>query len=143
MIRFHVFYNPFVTAANTLQPLVLLTLRLWIAVLFFKSGLVKIEDFSTAVALFADEYKVPFLPPYLAALSAVTFELSCPVLLALGLLTRLACLPLLAMTAIIQFTYLEHIQHAYWAMLLLVILTHGAGKWSLDHALSRRSRRAP
>lgn len=140
MTRFIALYNLFVKTTSRLSPLSLLFLRVWVAVVFFKSGLVKIEDFSTTIALFADEYRVPLLPPYLAALSATACELLCPILLVLGLMTRLACLPLLAMTAVIQFTYMEHLQHAYWAMLLLVIVTHGAGRMSIDHWVLRRYR---
>jgi len=56
---------------------------------------------------------VPFLPPVFAAIMGTIFEISCPILLTLGLGTRLATLPLLVMTAVIQFTYDQNIQHAY------------------------------
>ena len=128
----------FVCLSNALQPLVLLLLRVWMAKVFLSSGLVKISDFSNTVALFESEYAVPFIPPYFAAVSATFFELTCPVLLMLGLGARFACLPLLAMTAVIHFTYDQNIQHAYWAMLLLVILTFGAGKLSLDQFINRK-----
>lgn len=128
----------FVRLSNTLQALVLLLLRLWMAKVFLSSGLVKISDFSNTVALFESEYAVPFIPPYFAAVSATFFELTCPILLTLGLGARFACLPLLMMTAVIQFTYDQNIQHAYWAMLLLVIFTFGAGKLSIDHLIRRK-----
>lgn len=133
-------YNLFIRITQSLQPLVLLLLRLWIATVFFKSGLVKIEDFSNTISLFKDEYMVPVLPPVVAAAFGTLFELSCPVLLTLGFATRLATLPLLTMTAVIQFTYDQNIQHAYWAMMLLVLLTHGAGKWSVDCLIAKRFR---
>lgn len=98
---------------NGLQPLWWLFLRVWIAAVFFKSGLTKIEDFETTVLLFTDEYQVPLLPPYFAALSATLLELAMPVALTLGFATRLAALPLLVMTAVIQFTYIDHVQHYY------------------------------
>ena len=123
---------------NLLQPVWWLAVRVWIAVVFFKSGLTKIDDFETTVLLFADEYQVPVLPPYLAALSATTFELAMPVLLVFGLATRVAALPLLMMTAVIQFTYLDHVQHYYWGILLLGLVLHGAGRFSLDHMLRAR-----
>jgi len=132
-------YNGFVGKADLLQPLVLLLFRLWIAHVFFASGLVKIGDWGNTLSLFKTEYKVPVLPPYFAAVSSTMFELSCPVLLALGLATRAATLPLLAMTAVIQFTYDQNIQHAYWAMLLVAVLAFGPGKLSLDHFI--RSKR--
>lgn len=120
-----------------LAPLMLLIVRLWIAHVFFVSGLVKIEDFDNTIALFRDEYQVPILPPVLAAILATIFELFCPVLLSLGLAARLATLPLLVMTAVIQFTYDQNIQHAYWAMLLGIILSHGAGKISADYFIRK------
>ncbi len=116
----------------------ILVLRLWIAHIFWASGMVKIEDFSNTVALFRDEYKTPFLPPEIAAVLGTFFELSCPILLTLGLATRLAALPLLAMTAVIQFTYDQNEQHIYWAMLLGTILVSGAGKISLDYLISKK-----
>lgn len=132
-------YNRFLGTAPALSPVMLLAVRLWMARVFFVSGLVKIKDMETTVALFRDEYQVPFLPPVLAAYSATMVELVCPVLLVLGLATRLTTLPLLVMTAVIQFTYDQNIQHAYWAMLLGVLLTQGAGAWSLDALLLRRN----
>lgn len=129
---------PLLRILNALRPAWWLLVRVWIAMVFFKSGLTKIDDFDTTVLLFADEYKVPLLPPYIAALSGTLFELACPVLLVLGLATRLAVLPLLAMTAVIQFTYLDHVQHYYWAIFLTGILLHGAGRWSLDHYVGKR-----
>lgn len=125
---------------NKLQPFWWLFVRVWIAAVFFKSGLTKIEDFETTVFLFQEEYKTPFLPPYVAALMGTFFELSCPLALTLGMLTRLACLPLLAMTAVIQFTYLDHVQHYYWAIMLCGLLLNGAGKWSVDAWVVRRFR---
>jgi len=123
---------------DSLQPAFWLFIRLWIAAVFFKSGLTKIDDFEITVLLFADEYQVPFIPPVLAAYSATLFELLCPVLLVIGLATRLAVLPLLVMTAVIQFTYMDHLQHYYWAIMLAGLLVHGAGRWSLDCWLKKR-----
>jgi putative oxidoreductase len=89
------------------------------------------------VQLFADEYKVPVLPPDLAATMAATFELGCSALLVLGLATRAATLPLLGMIAVIQTFVYPHAysEHLTWASLLLFLLTRGAGPWSLDRAL--------
>lgn len=131
-------YKCFLNLADQAQPVVLLILRLWIAHVFWVSGLVKISDFDNTIALFEQEYKVPLLPPYFAALSGTAFELLCPVLLTLGLFTRAATLPLLAMTAVIQFTYDQNIQHTYWAMLLITILAFGAGKFSVDYQVRKR-----
>ncbi len=115
-------------------------LRLAVATVFWNSAMTKLANWETAVALFADEYKVPLLPPELAAYMAVSIELSAPVLLVLGLATRAAALVLLGMTAVIEiFVYPQawptHIQ---WAAMLLVLLCRGAGALSLDHWARRR-----
>ena len=115
-----------------------LMFRIAIAVVFFRSGLTKIVSWESTVALFQEEYQVPLLPPELAAYLAATFELSCSVLLALGLASRLATLPLLGMTLVIQtFVYPEHwSEHLTWLALLLFILTRGPGAISLDRLIA-------
>jgi putative oxidoreductase len=113
--------------------------RFSIAYIFWNAGIVKIQSWLPTVALFANEYRVPFLPPELAAMLATAIELTCPVLLVLGLATRLATLPMLGMTIVIQtFVYpdLWHI-HLLWATILLFVLTRGPGAISLDHVLAR------
>ena len=119
-------------------PLILLVVRLWMAKIFWYSGLTKISSWQSTVYLFKEMYKVPVIPPEIAAYIATAFELSCPVLLCLGFATRFATLPMLAMTAVIQFTYLDLIDHRYWAMLLLVILCYGPGTLSLDCLLKKK-----
>ena len=118
-------------------PLLQLMFRLAVASVFIKAGLTKIASWETTVQLFADEYKVPVLPPDLAATIAATFELGCSALLVLGLGTRLATLPLLGIIAVIQtFVYPNaYAEHLTWASILLFLLTRGAGPWSLDRAL--------
>ena len=115
--------------------------RLSIAAVFWSSGLTKIASWQTTIVLFRDEYKVPMLPPEVAAYLAASIELTMPVLLVLGLLTRLATLPMLGMTLIIEiFVYPEDwIEHLIWASLLLFILTRGPGLLSLDHAITKRA----
>jgi putative oxidoreductase len=113
--------------------------RLAIAGVFWNSGQTKIASWQTTLVLFRDEYRVPLLSPELAASLAATVELTCPVLLVIGLLTRLATLPMLAMTIVIEiFVYPENwLEHLTWASLLLFILTRGPGALSLDHLLAR------
>jgi putative oxidoreductase len=131
-------FNLLLQKIQCLQHFLLFTIRVWIAHVFFVSGLVKIADFNNTIALFQDEYAVPLLPPIFAAISGTFFELVCPVLITIGLATRLATLPLLAMTAVIQFTYDQNIQHAYWAMLLGIILSFGPGVFSLDQLIKKK-----
>ncbi len=121
-------------------PLAILQLafRFSIASVFWHSGMTKIANWDITIALFRDEYMVPVLPPQLAATMAACVELSCPVLLVLGLATRLATLPMLGMTFVIEvFVYPEQwIEHLMWASILLFILTRGPGPLSVDRFIA-------
>jgi putative oxidoreductase len=123
---------------QALGSLVLLLERFWTARVFFKSGLTKIDDWNNTLYLFTHEYSVPLLPPAFAAASAAMIELTAPIFLVVGLASRLATLPMLVMTAVIQFTYESHPDHAVWAMLLATILCFGPGEVSVDRWLRRR-----
>jgi putative oxidoreductase len=122
-------------------PLALLQLlfRFSIAAVFWNSGMTKLASWQTTIVLFRDEYRVPVLPPELAATLAASVELTCPVLLVLGLGARLATLPMLGMTFVIEtFVYPQDwIEHLGWASFLLFILTRGPGLLSLDHLIAR------
>jgi putative oxidoreductase len=115
-------------------------LRLAVATVFWNSAMTKLANWDTAVALFVDEYKLPLLPPEVAAYIAATIELTTPVLLVLGLLTRPAAAILLGMVTFIEiFVYpLAWPTHIQWAAMLLVLLCRGAGQLSIDHLLRRR-----
>jgi len=120
--------------------LLALPLRLAVATVFWNSGTSKLANWSTTIELFTDEYKVPVLPPEIAAYLAASIELTTPVLLVLGLLSRPAALVLLGMTAFIEiFVYPQawptHIQ---WAAMLLVLVCRGPGMLSVDHLVRRR-----
>ena len=123
-------------------PLAILQLvfRFSVASVFFKSGHSKILSWDTTILLFANEYRVPVLSPELAATLAASFELGCSTLIALGLLTRLATLPLLGMVFVIQtFVYPENwAEHLTWAAMLIFLLTRGPGPISLDRLLAGR-----
>jgi putative oxidoreductase len=121
-----------------------LMFRIAIAAVFWSSGLTKIVSWDTTIALFRDEYMVPLLPPELAAVMSATFELSCSALIVVGLATRLATLPLLGMTFVIEvFVYPEYwSMHLMWATILLFLLTKGPGAFSLDHYAGRILRAA-
>lgn len=115
-------------------------LRFAVATVFWNSAMTKLANWNTAIELFTEEYKVPLLPPELAAYMAVAIELTTPVLLVLGLATRPAALVLLGMTTVIEvFVYpLAWPTHIQWAAMLLVLLCQGPGKFSLDHLARRR-----
>jgi len=115
-----------------------LLFRLAVAGVFLRAGVTKIASWEPTVALFRDEYRVPVLPPELAATMSATFELGCSVLILVGLATRIATLPLLAMIATIQlFVYPQAwSEHLVWGSILLFLLTRGAGSISLDHVIA-------
>jgi len=120
--------------------LLAIPLRLGVAWIFWSSAQVKLINWQRTIELFADEYRVPLLPPEIAAAMALSIEIACPILLVLGLFTRLAVLVLLGMTAVIQiFVYPEAWPtHLQWAAMMLVLLCRGAGAFSLDRLLWRR-----
>jgi putative oxidoreductase len=117
-----------------------LAFRLGMASIFWNSGTSKLASWDITIVLFRDEYKVPVLPPELAAMLATAVELTCPILLLFGLATRLATLPMLGMTVVIQvFVYPESWnQHLIWAAMLAYLLSRGPGPLSLDHLLAQR-----
>ena len=119
--------------------LIQLAMRIAIGMVFFNSGMLKINSWEFAIKLFEDEYKVPFIDPTLAARFATFNELTFPILLFLGLATRLATLPLLGMVAVIQtFVYPQAwTEHLLWASVLVFLLTRGPGTFSLDHLIER------
>ncbi len=126
-----------------LAPVVDLGIRLWVANVFWKSGLTKIQSWDSTVALFTYEYSVPLIPPATAALLGTVTELVFPVLLALGLAGRLSAgvLFLFNIVAVISYPDLNEIglkDHQVWGLLLLILLTRGPGRLSLDHLLRRR-----
>ena len=121
--------------------LLALAARVAVGAIFFLSGRTKVDGFLTvsdsAYTLFREEYKVPLLPPEFAAHMATYAEHLLPILLVLGLFTRLSALALLGMTAVIQiFVYPDAWPtHLSWAALMLYLVGRGAGPVSLDRAL--------
>ncbi|MBW8734878.1 MAG: DoxX family protein [Asticcacaulis sp.] len=123
-----------------LAGLALLAVRLWLAKFFFFSGLTKIANFNTTVALFSDEYKVPVLPPEIAAVLSTTAELTLPVLLVLGLFTRFAGAGFLAMTTVIAvFVYPDAPENAYILLLAGTLIALGSGRFGLDYWIARKA----
>ncbi|HJK86286.1 MAG TPA: DoxX family protein [Candidatus Megaira endosymbiont of Nemacystus decipiens] len=112
-------------------------MRFWIARIFWYSGVQKFHNWSSTLALFKYEYRVPFITPDIAAFLAASAELTIPPLLVIGLASRLAAIPLLIMTMVIQFTYLDLIDHLYWALLLCTIIFYGPGRYSLDYIIKK------
>jgi putative oxidoreductase len=129
---------------NRLQAPLALGLRLYLAKLFFESGLVKIQSWDSTVALFSDEFHVPLLAPLPAAVLATGIELVLPVLLVLGLGTRVAAAALFVFNAVAVIAYPDIseagvMQHQFWGVLLFLLVAYGPGRWSLDSRLEMRS----
>ena len=140
-------WNRFVAALELLQPLAQLAARLYVAQVFFLSGLTKVHDWETTVALFTDEYKVPLLPPAMAAAAGTAGELVLPVLLLLGLGGRFAALGLFVVNAVAVISLAEIApaalqQHVFWGSLLMALVLWGPGRWSLDRVLEPRLMRS-
>jgi putative oxidoreductase len=116
-----------------------LTARVAVAAVFFYSGRTKVDGLLTlkdsTYTLFAEEYRVPLLPPEFAAHLATYAEHLLPILLVLGLFTRLSAFALLGMTAVIQiFVYPDAWPtHLTWAMPMLYLIGRGGGSLSVDH----------
>lgn len=130
-------------AARTLAshfPLSILELgmRLAVGATFFRSGMNKLQSFDTAIVLFREEYRLPLLPPELAAYMGTAVELGAPVLLVLGLFARLGAAALLAMTLVIQFLVYpgNWPEHLMWASILAYVLTRSPGALSIDRAIA-------
>lgn len=127
-----------------LAPALDLFLRVFIANVFFKSGLTKIQNWDSTLYLFTDEYQVPLLLPEIAAYLATGAELGLPVLLVLGLLGRFAALGLFILNGVAVISYYASLSetglshHLYWGILLTVLLVRGCGLWSLDVWIERR-----
>jgi putative oxidoreductase len=139
-------YNDLAERLNNIfsHSLIALVSRLGIAAVFWLSGRTKVEGWLTvsdnAMALFKDEYKLPFVSPELAAHAAAYAEHALPILLALGLFTRFSAFSLLGMTAVIQLLVYPSAwpTHLSWAAPLLYLLARGGGQYSLDRLLRLR-----
>lgn len=126
-----------------IEPVAMLLLKLWIASIFFKSGLSKIQSIDTTIVLFAYEYSVPVLSPTLAAYLAIVAELVLPVLLVIGISGRLtaAALFIFNFVAVISYPDISEAgvqDHMIWGMILLLLMGYGAGKLSLDKFICRK-----
>jgi putative oxidoreductase len=120
--------------------LLAIPLRLAVATVFWNSAQTHLANWDTTLYLFGNDYALPFLPPELAAYMAVTIEVTTPILLVLGLLTRAASAVLLGMTLVIEiFVYpMAWPTHIQWAAMLFVLLARGPGKLSFDWLVRRR-----
>lgn len=140
-------YQVYVGLVENLQglavPALLLFCRLWVAWVFFNSGLVKIGTWDSTLFLFEYEYQVPILPWELAAYVGTATELIIPVFIALGLFTRpfAAILFIFNIMAVVSYPVLWEkgfYDHQLWGLMILINLIWGAGILSADHILAKR-----
>jgi len=132
-------------------PASLLLFRLWVAVDFWRAGLVKLSDMQSTVSLFQYVYHVPLLPPVAAAYTGTAVELILPWFLGFGLFGRLTALFLFFYNIIAVISYpslwphglwhgfwhSDFTDHKVWGLMLLAIVLYGPGKLSLDHLLQK------
>src|SRR6267142_1758454 len=122
--------------------IVQLAMRIGVGLAFFSSGLLKYRSFDYATQLFEEAYRFPLLTPAVAARIAMINELTCSTFLLLGLVTRLATLPLLAMILAIQIVYPSSwADHVLWGSFLIFLLTRGPGPFSIDYLIERYFRK--
>jgi putative oxidoreductase len=137
---------------DALRPWLLLATRLHVGWQFLKSGWLKLTSWDATLGLFQEEYRVPLLPPEWAAVAGTAGELLFPLLLGLGLASRLAALGLGAVNALAVVAY-SHVllaegfeaalgQHLLWGFMLAMLATCGPGALALDDALAAARRRA-
>jgi NADH dehydrogenase/putative oxidoreductase len=124
-------------AEQVLWPLLDVVIRLWLAQVFFVSGVLKAANWENALNLAANEYPVSWLDPVAAAWLGVGIELGGSILLALGLFSRAAAAAMLILSLVIQFNYLAFDAQLFWAALFGWYVIRGAGPISLDRSLAR------
>ncbi len=126
------------------HDVIAISARLGTAGVFWQSARTKVQGFSltdTTLFLFREEYRIPLVPPEIAAVMATTAEHLFSVLLLLGLATRLSAAALLGMTLVIEiFVYpLAWPTHLVWATCFLYLIGRGPGAWSLDALIARQA----
>ena len=128
---------------DILSPLGVLGLRLWVAWVFFRSGLLKVNSWDSTMYLFENEYDVPIFSPDVAAVMGTSAELVLPILLAFGLAGRFGAIALFLFNimAVISYPDLNAAglrDHQVWGLMLLIPLLQGPGKISVDYLLSKK-----
>lgn len=139
--------RPVINTLVFLTPIADLAARLWVAQIFFRAGLLKINSWPSTVALFQTVFKVPLLSPHIAAVIGTGAELVLPVLLVIGLGGRIMILIFFCynVIAVVSYPFLLTpdgaqglAQHVNWGLLLGLLMCHGPGKLSLDYLIKQR-----
>jgi putative oxidoreductase len=138
--------RPFITTFNFLAPFGDLIARIWVAQIFFMSGLTKVQSWQSTMMLFTHVYHVPLLSPYVAAVMGTAAELILPVLLVLGFGGRFMIFIFFCYNAICAISYpflwtsegaAGLAQHVNWGILLMLMMFHGSGAISLDNLIHK------
>lgn len=142
-------YRP-ATLLDHVQDVFALAIRFYVGWQFFKAGQLKINSWSNTLQQFQFDFQVPLLPPYPAAVLGTFGELFFPVLLWVGLTTRLAAvgLQIVNIVAVISVLYLfpnglsdpAFGDHFLWGLMMLGLTIYGPGRLSIDYLLIRRRR---
>jgi putative oxidoreductase len=142
LVRLH---GAFGAALDHLQSPLLLVTRVWVSWQFLKSGWLKVSSWDTTLWLFRDEYRVPLLPPEVAAVAGTAGELAFPLLLIAGLFGRIGALGLSAVNAMAVVSYAHVLlaegaeaalaQHVLWGFMLAVLVVFGCGRYTVDRWL--------
>lgn len=144
IIKMAAIIRPFVRAFNFLSPFGDLLARIWVAQIFFMSGLVKLQAWQSTKMLFEHVYRVPLLSPGIAAILGTGAELILPVLLVIGFGGRFVILLFFIYNAVCAISYpflwtsagaAGLSQHMNWGLLLMLLMFHGSGKLSLDYLI--------
>lgn len=143
--------RPFDALAHGLSRLeapLALAVRLYVGWVFLKSGWLKLTSWGGTLSLFADEYRVPLLPPVVAAVLGTAAELLLPILVVIGMLGRVSALALFLVNVLAVVSYAHVLlsdgfeaavaQHYLWGFMLLMLSVYGPGAWSVDGLLRRR-----
>ena len=126
--------------AMLVAPLANLVARIYVGLDFFRSGLLKLEDFEGTIEMFEDDWLLPILSPQFNAYLATAGELILPVLLFFGLFTRIGAVGLFVMALVIEiWVFPGTVQHYYWMIILGLLIGYGGGKLSLDNLLFKQS----
>jgi len=120
-----------------------IALKLWVANVFFKAGLTKIESFDTTIMLFESEYNVPLLSPIVAAYIGTFAEIILPIMLVIGLGGRLIPFALFIFNIVAAISYPDLSNagmqdHYIWGIMLLALMANGSGKLSLDNIIAKK-----
>ena len=121
-----------------IRPFLDFIIRLWMSYVFLNAGIMKVMSYSSTVLLFSEAYTVPGLAPEIFVIISIIFEILFSVMLILGVATRFAAIPLLLMTAVVEFYMYSHVEHLYWAVLLMRMLVRGPGHISIDYFIRKK-----